>query len=402
MVLDDWFFLCFLWGGNGRSTEVCSLLDRFLLYCCCFIYDFFSLLLFFFSSPLPLPSLLPQNRTFKNDPRVASHVVMVSPDHFQFNPDAAESNVFANNPSNESNTKEEERSLVLAEFEKMVNTLRGAGIEATVLPSPGPDAPDAVFPNNWFTTHRCADGKAKVVLYPMLNPNRMVEKRNLPELKGAIVKNDEATDVEVWDSSAKFEEKSMAVEGTGVLIFDHFGVSLKDKETSFPRCFCVGNGPRADPEAVRFILGESGVMKKQEEGEEPFVFFDSVDEKGVPIYHTNVMMAIGSDFAVVCEESITNSQELETVRKHLLSSSLSREIINISYAQVKNMCGNVLELKNQEGELFVLMSGTAFKAFTDKQLAVLRNGGRKILSVEIPTIERVGGGSARCMVAEIF
>ena len=349
----------------------------------------------------------------KNDPRIASKVVMVSPDHFQFNAAAAESNVFATNPNAQEEETKKNLVLVLREFQKMVEVLRGVGIEVFVLPSPGPDAPDAVFPNNWFSTHRTKKGEGegvlRLVLYPMLNPNRRIERRNIDKLKELLSQGKKSTSLEVWDTCETFEEKSIAVEGTGVLIFDRFGVSsLAADRTPFCRCFCVGNGPRADPGAVRTILEGSGVISTRRKddpnptGEDPFVFFDSVDEAGVPIYHTNVMMAIGSDFAVVCEESISNPQELQHLRKLLLSSSSCREIINISFAQVKNLCGNVIELRNGEGQVFVLMSSTAFQAFTDQQKAVFERGGRKIVSVDIPTIERIGGGSARCMVAEIF
>uniref|UniRef100_A0A7S4PLJ6 Amidinotransferase n=1 Tax=Paramoeba aestuarina TaxID=180227 RepID=A0A7S4PLJ6_9EUKA len=341
------------------------------------------------------------------DPRVASSIVMVSPEHFCFNPEAAESNAFANR-------EETNKNLVLGEFKKMVEVLKGVGIEVFVLPSPGCDAPDAVFPNNWFSTHRTKKGGQegeevlRLVLYPMLNPNRSIERRNTEKLKEILLSKDLGrSKLEVADCGGKFEEKSVAVEGTGVLIFDRFGVSSSQSQTPLCRCFCVENGPRADPETVRRILRESGVMpnitsEKKEGEEDPFVFFSAADEKGVAIYHTNVMMAIGSDFAVVCEESVTNPHQLQNLRKKLFSCSTSREIVNISHSQVKQMCGNVLELRNTEGQLFVLMSGTAFRAFTQEQKEVFQRGGREIVTVNIPTIERIGGGSARCMVAEIF
>lgn len=301
---------------------------------------------------------------------LANTVLMISPDKFGFNPETAGTNSFQHK-SNLSQSKL--RSLAMAEFKNMVEKLENEKIRVLILGSRvDVVTPDAVFPNNWFSHHK--DGR--LVLYPMLAENRRQE-RQLHNLKSLL--NDAGINhLKVMDFS-KDEKHQRILEGTGSLVLDRghrvaFAMeSLRTSREEF----------------------EKWCMEMKYEG----VFFHAFDRNHRPIYHTNVIMSIGDKFAVVCFDAVSDQREAIKVESKL--NSLGKEIIPITVNQMDKFCGNILQLKSKTGDSRILMSDTSYKAFTPKQRSQLKKYG-KIITVSIPTIENVGGGSARCMITEIF
>ena len=295
--------------------------------------------------------------------------VMISPDTFGFNPQTAGSNVF----QHESQESEiETRNKALAEFQHAVNVLKKNDLHILVLPS-RTDAvtPDAVFPNNWFSLH--AGGS--LVVYPMLAPNRRAE-RQVDALVQLLDQN--AIKTKVIDFSEE-EANGHILEGTGSIVLDrvhHIAYAMESVRTT-----------KEMFEIWRLKMGYKGI------------FFHANGKEGMPIYHSNMMMSIGEDFAVWCPESMKNVQESNMVEESLLASG--KELTTITLDQLYAFCGNILQVKNVKGEKLIIMSDQAYKAFDAVQRMRLEKHGR-IISFPIPTIESVGGGSARCMLAEVF
>lgn len=297
-------------------------------------------------------------------------VVMITPDHFGFNPETAASNDFQVALDK---SPEEIQKSALYEFQKMVETLAENNIRVITLPSrKDVITPDEVFPNNWFSHH---GEESLLVIYPMLAPNRRLE-RQPRQLQGLL--DSVGIRTAIVDFSHK-EKSGQILEGTGSMVLD--------RENKI--AFAIGS-PRTSREAFEHwcrVMDYKGV------------FFYASNKEDKPIYHTNVIMGIGEKFTVVCFESIKDDKEREEVRRELEESG--RKIIPITLDQVTAYCGNVLELKSKKGEPKIVMSKTSWNAFTPDQKETLQNFG-DIVAVEIPTIETVGGGSARCMLAEIF
>lgn len=301
-------------------------------------------------------------------------VLMVSPDFFAFNHQTAESNGFQNSPDLLLNEKDI-RNTALAEFNNAVSMLRRNGIKVKVCPSKSdPITPDAVFPNNWISFHNeLAD--IKVVLYPMMAPNRRAE-RQLERVKQILDTNiDQSTilDLTPYEASEHF------LEGSGSLIFD------RGRKIVFAH-----ESPRTS-----FVLLDEFCRQT---GYHP-VKFHAYDKGGKPIYHTNIVMAIGDGFSVLCQEAIRDQSERVTVENTL--EKLQLEIVDISLNQLHSFCGNILEVQSTSGRNKIIMSVTAFDAFTHHQKQQLMQFG-DIVPLPINTIETVGGGSARCTLAEIF
>ncbi len=298
---------------------------------------------------------------------------MIRPDHFGYNPQTAVSNPFQHKPKEMHKTTEEIRTAAIKEFKKMVKKLKKNGLDVLVLPSRADViTPDAVFPNNWFSTHQ--DGK--VVLYPLLTPNRRLERQEealLALLKKAGIIAPETIDL------TKDEDDGLILESTGSMIFDRVHKVAFAMES-----------PRTIQEEFNKwckVMGYEGV-------------FISIKKSHVKeVYHTNINMCIGSEFAVVCLDVLASEKEKERLRKKI--TVLGRKCIEITLDQVYQFCGNILELQSKDGEKFVAMSETAKKAFTKEQISCLEKYG-KILSFAIPTIEEIGGGGVRCMMGEIF
>lgn len=297
-----------------------------------------------------------------------SHIFLVRPSQFGFNHETAKSNAFQNEKVNIGNSI---AGNAILEFNVMAETLRNNGIQVTIFDDTiDPVKPDAVFPNNWITMH--ADGR--VFLFPMEASNRRLERRHdiVENLKQNFVVK------EVVDLS-KHESDNRFLEGTGSIIFDH------NAKTAYA---CLS--PRTDKDLlIEFcnILGYTPVS------------FHSNDKHGKAIYHTNVMMCIGEKFCVICLESIVDPIEREMVVSALQFSG--HEIIDISLQQVEKFAGNMLELKNLHGDQIVALSESAFNALSQSQKDAIGYFA-KLVPLPIQTIETIGGGSARCMIAEIF
>ena len=295
---------------------------------------------------------------------------MVSPDKFGFNPETAGTNPFQHkSPLSPSKL----RSLAVLEFKRMVEKLESEKIRVLVLGSRfDVVTPDAVFPNNWFSHHK--DGR--LVLYPMLAENRRKE-RQLNNLKSLL--NDAGINhLKIVDLS-KDEKQKQILEGTGSLVLD------RENQVAFAM-----ESPRTSEQEF-----DKWCREMKYEG----VFFHAFDRNLKPIYHTNVIMSIGDKFAVVCFDAIADEKEIFKIKSKL--KKLKKQIIPITVDQMDNFCGNILQLKSRAGSRKILMSDMSFKSFTPRQKTQLRKYG-KIITVNIPTIETVGGGSARCMITEIF
>lgn len=297
-------------------------------------------------------------------------VLMIRPVAFGFNEQTAENNFFQVN-SEDGNVQQK----ALREFDLYVEELRRHDIEVIVIEdTPEPHTPDSVFPNNWVSFGE--DGT--VILYPMFAPNRRAERRrdilDVLKKKGFDVKS-------VIDLS-HYEETGRYLEGTGSIIFDHelriaYGaLSQRLDEGLFLR-FC------------------------NEFHYEPVVFhsYQIFEGQRVPVYHTNVMMCIADAYAVVCLQSIDDPAEREFVRQKLLSSG--KEIIEITEIQMHHFAGNMLQLHNKDGERFLVMSRSARESLSQEQISRIEMFNR-IISVGLETTEQNGGGSARCMLAEVF
>lgn len=299
--------------------------------------------------------------------QVPHSVFMVRPASFGFNEQTAASNSFQNESVVEA---KQVQQLALLEFDAMVQTLRDNAIEVVVLEDVAePRKPDALFPNNWLSMHE--DGK--LVLYPMLAPNRRLERR--PEFVQILRDKFKVNDI--LDFSDR-ERSGQIVEGTGSLIFDHvnkIAYASRSERTSEPLVIEICKA-----------LGYTSVL------------FDAVDEAGMPIYHTNVLMCIGEKFAILCLDAIRKEEDQELVLTSLASTG--HKVIAISYAQLKAFAGNMLEVKNTKGESFVLLSQTAFNSLIPGQIDAITQF-TDLLPISIPTIESHGGGSVRCMVGGI-
>ena len=295
---------------------------------------------------------------------------MVSPNHFGFNPQTAESNVFQHQVS-ESEINIQKKAL--EEFNSAAETLKKNHINVLILPS-REDAitPDAVFPNNWFSHH----SGGKLVIYPMRAPNRRAERQ--PQKLKTLLEQNNVKVSEITDLTSD-ENNGHVLEGTGSLVLD------RENKIAFAM-----ESPRTAKEEFNkwcHIMSYEGIL------------FHAYDKEGFAIYHTNVTMSIGREYAVICLDSIKDADEKKVVEEKL--KSLGKEIIELSVEQIYKYCGNTLQVSSTDGSSKIIMSKTAFEGFTQNQLEKLQKYGQ-IITLDIPTIENVGGGSARCMLAEVF
>jgi hypothetical protein len=295
-----------------------------------------------------------------------SHLLMIRPVNFGFNEETAESNAFQNKDKNQQQVQEK----ALAEFNGFVSVLCANGVDVTVIDdTPQPYTPDSIFPNNWVSFH--ADGN--VFLYPMQAENRRLERR-----EDIISRLEDNFNVHHIVDLSRYEEQDKFLEGTGSMVLDRVN------KIAYA---CLS--PRTDKDVLDVFCEQSGYTA---------VCFDAVDEKGKAIYHTNVLMCVGSRFSVICLDSIPNPHERIVVSESLISNQ--KEIIEISFEQMNQFAGNMLEVQNQDGETLIVMSESAYKSLEDEQVAILGKYG-KLVYADIHTIENNGGGSARCMMAEV-
>lgn len=303
-----------------------------------------------------------------SEAQTADAVLMIRPYRFGWNPQTAESNTY------QAITNALPAAIQAAaerEHVGLLTLLRTAGIAVTVFDDqPTPHTPDAVFPNNWFSTH--PDGT--VVLYPMAAPNRRAERR--PEWIAALRQQLRCT--QVIDLSPH-EDHGRFLEGTGSLVLD--------------RRMRVAYGAlslRTDREAAEDFARRLGYRLR---------LFASRPHRGQPVYHTNVLMSVGETAAVVCLEAIASSVEQAEIAAELHASG--RQLITISAEQMAEFAGNLLQLRNAQGERFWVLSSRAHAALSLDQRTALQCHGA-LLHTPLTTIESVGGGSARCMLAELF
>ena len=299
-------------------------------------------------------------------PQTTDTVLMVSPVAFDYNEETAVNNAFQEE-DDVGNTAE----LARRESDAYVELLRDNGINVvTVEDTEEPHTPDSVFPNNWFSTHD--DGT--LVLYPMFAENRRLERK--PAALEAIEGNFKAT--RTVDLTG-YEEEGLFLEGTGSMVLDRVNKIAYACES-----------PRTNKAVLEDFCEQMGYSP---------VLFKAVDAGGEEIYHTNVMMHVGTDVAVVCLDSIRDPEQRAKVEDSLQGTG--KTIVDISLDQMGHFAGNMLELRNKDGEPCLVMSLTAYESLTDEQIEFLESK-MTLITPDLDCIEQNGGGSARCMVAEIF
>lgn len=308
-------------------------------------------------------------------PQCAGAVLMIRPAAFDYNPQTAVTNSMQQRPGGSG--AHACNDVACAEFQHMVNALRSEGVTVCVADdTPEPPKPDAVFPNNWVSFH--ADGT--VVLYPMHAENRRLERRFDVVEQAAAQSGFRIT--RVLDLSAH-EIEGRCLEGTGSLVLDHAN-----------RVAYASVSPRTHPAVVEEWARELGYTAE---------IFQAVDRAGAPIYHTNVLMCIGERFAVVGSGMI-RADDRSSVLERLRASG--REVIELSPEQVEHFAGNMLELATWDEALgdcrVLVMSASARNSLSAEQFARVSGCTDSVIAAPVPTIERLSGGSVRCMLAEIF
>lgn len=292
---------------------------------------------------------------------------MVRPSRFGANPETADSNRFQKSAASPGDA-----AAALREFDGLVAKLVAAGVEAVVAEdTPEPPKPDACFPNNWVSFH--ADGS--LVLYPMMAPSRRAERRDGPleQVMRAGFHVARRIDLSPLEARGEF------LEGTGSLVLD------REHRVAY-----ACRSPRTTPAALGEFCAALGYRA---------VGFEALGPDGRPAYHTNVMMAIGEDFAIVCTEAIPDPGRRRAVLDEL--EGAGRAVVAIDVAEMNGFAGNLLALRSRRGGALIAGSDAAWAALApDKRRQLERHGA--VVSAAIPTIERLGGGSVRCMIAEIL
>ena len=301
-------------------------------------------------------------------------ILMIEPVAFGFNPQTAVNNYFQ---QSDFVAEADVQQLALDEFKGMVEKLRANGINVIVVKdTEQPHTPDSIFPNNWISFHE--DGQ--VILYPMFAENRRKERRKniiqLIEDQGTVINN--VDDFTFW------EEQNLYLEGTGSMVFDrvnriaYAALSERTDKSVFLQ-FCTS----FDYKPVYFHA------------------YHSVGDNNhhLPVYHTNVMMCVADKYALICTNSIDDDEELDYLYNALEKSG--KDVIPISRQQMHCFAGNMLQVENINGKKLLVMSQSAFNSLYEHQIDQLK-AYNELLVISIPTIEKVGGGSVRCMMAEVF
>ena len=302
--------------------------------------------------------------------QVTSQLLMVRPANFSSNKETIETNKFQNDITADS--KDNIQTQALIEFDKMVKLLRDHGISVIDIDDIKElENTDAVFPNNWVSFHQ----DNTVVLYPMMARSRRSEKRY--DILEYLTKYQSFKIDRIIDMSY-LEKENLFLEGTGSMIFDRVNKTVFACKSS-----------RTSLEALEIFCKDMGYN--------PIVFDAIIDN--YPIYHTNVMMSLGKKTAFLCSESIKDEADNILIRNHF--KDLEKNIIEISPQQMSSFAGNVIEVENAKGVSHIIMSDSAYQALDQKQLDSI-NSVSNIIAIPLETIERYGGGSARCMIAEIF
>jgi hypothetical protein len=294
---------------------------------------------------------------------------MIRPVRFDFNTQTAASNAFQNASAKQD--AQATQAAALQEFDTFVSRLRAEGVNVSVAEdTPEPHTPDSIFPNNWVSFHE--DGS--VILYPMYAPNRRLERRQ--DILDKLGRDYLISRIE---DLSDYEAKNLFLEGTGSLILD------RENRIAYA---CLS--PRADKK----LLAEFGEQFGYE-----MMIFDSVDRGGKQIYHTNVVMCMGDRFVVICLDTIKSKAQREDVVE--MFHKTGKEIVAISSEQMENFAGNMLHIANQKGESLLVMSERAYQSLLPAQVKTLEKYAKLVYS-PLTVIENNGGGSARCMMAEVF
>jgi len=301
--------------------------------------------------------------------QAAPAVMMIRPVRFCYNEQTAVDNAFMNNTHLDSKSSQEK---ALKEFNAYVDKLESKGVKVLCFEDTyEPHTPDSIFCNNWLSFHE--DGT--LILYPMKAENRRVERRmdiieDIQKVHGFKVK-------EQIDFSG-CEEEGIFLEGTGSIIFDYIN------KIAYA---CISQ--RTDKDLLDKVCKKIGFTAHT---------FHSVDTNGQEIYHTNVMMCLSERYAMVCLQSIRDETEKENLIRSLTETG--HEIVPLTYQQIENFSGNALEVCNDKGEKFLIVSKSGYDSLTEEQKAVIEQSD-EILPMPLETIETIGGGSARCMIADV-
>jgi len=301
--------------------------------------------------------------------QITNTVLMVRPAGFGYNEETAASNHFQ---STDGKGDSEIHEIALKEFDEVVKTLRAHDIDVLVVDdTKTPHTPDAIFPNNWLSTHE----NKVLITYAMRSPIRR------EELRDDVLRKLE--DLYGYKKEYNFQhyiiEDGLALEGTGSMILD------RENRIVYA---CLSSRTSIQ------LLAKFGILMNFKT-----VYFYATDSNDLPIYHTNVMMALGEELAIICLESIADEDERKKVEKQLKNTN--KQIVEISLEQVNQFAGNMLEVRSNNMSRFMIMSNTAKKALTADQINSIE-ASSQIISVDIPVIEQYGGGSVRCMLAEVF
>ena len=307
--------------------------------------------------------------TATRESQLASSVLMIRPARFESNPQTAASNRFQGKTDA---SPDEQQESALVQFDDLVSDLGTNGIEAIVVEDTSePRTPDSIFPNNWVSFH--ADGR--VVLYPMEADNRRTERRmdiveSLDTTYGFQVS--EVVDLSLHEQAGHF------LEGTGSMVLDRVN------RIAYA---CLSSRTQLD------VLGDFAQRLEYD-----VVAFDAVDRDGVPIYHTNVLMNVGEKLAVICDRAIARDDQRAAVLRRLQETG--HDVVSLNYDQLDAFAGNMLELRNKNGDRLLAMSQRAYDSLDKKQQRKLRDNG-SIITTVIDDIENSAGGSVRCMLAEV-
>jgi len=294
---------------------------------------------------------------------------MIRPHIFGSNPLTVESNAFQHRALRDDVESIKEKAK--EEWEAFVHILKEKEVQLSLYDDlPERETPDATFPNNWISFH----GEGQIVLYPMFAPNRRRERR-MDIVEDFL----NCGKIELWDMASECEDRGLFLEGTGSLVLD------RKHKVAYA---CVSE--RTHAEAFDHWTQRMGYQG---------MIFQAIDEKGQAIYHTNVMMCIGESFVLVCMDALPDPQAREALRQKIKTSG--RKLVAITIEQMHAFAGNMLEIKNLHGDSFLVMSKRAHDSLTEIQLREL-TAHAEAMVIPLDVIETYGGGSVRCMMAEVF
>jgi len=301
--------------------------------------------------------------------QITDTLLMVRPQHFGYDPETASNNAFqVNDPSR---SVAEIKSQARYEFDQLVDVLQSAGVQVIVVEDTDtPVKPDAVFPNNWFTTHE----NGSIITYPLHPVNRRAERRQ--DLLDMLI---DRFEVHYHIRLEHQEQKGHFLEGTGSMILDRQH-----------RIAYACRSARTNEAVLNDFTAITGFRP---------ILFDATDDHHFPIYHTNVMMALGETFVIIALGTVRDAADRTALLRSFANSQKS--VIELSIEQMMSFAGNMLQVRNLRGDTFLVMSSQAYRSLSAEQIRQIE-AHTSILHSPIPTIEQYGGGSVRCILAEIF